>query len=154
MKLLYNNTPQVAFDIIYALILSEILTNKAELGQMNGYGAIYANDEAVHNFYIFCFKYVPYTLHEDVESDGNRLASGNFVCNAIYTSTRQNKSHFNVDLLKKSVAVSINTVTITNLDVNVWTNKMIFHMVIYYVPEPHPILQDKDLLNLQTLSMI
>ena len=51
---------------------------------MNGYVAIAANDEAANNFDISRFTSVPYTLQEDLESDGNQLASGEIVCNKIY----------------------------------------------------------------------
>ena len=53
---------------------------------MNRYGAVSANDEASNNFYIVCFTPVIYTLREYVESNENKLASENRVCNAIYTS--------------------------------------------------------------------
>ena len=76
-------------------------TNKAELFKANGYGAIAANDESANNFYIVCFKSVPYIIQEDVESDRNHLASRNLVCNKIYTSPGRHKSNFNVDLCKR-----------------------------------------------------
>ena len=58
---------------------------------MNGCGAISANNEAANMFFIVCFTSVPYTLQEDVESYGNKLASGDLVCNVIYTSPRRYK---------------------------------------------------------------
>ena len=61
---------------------------------MNGYVAIAANDEAANNFDISRFTSVPYTLQENLESDGNQLASGDLVCNVIYTSPVRNKSLF------------------------------------------------------------
>ena len=51
---------------------------------MNEYVAIAANDESENIFYIVIFKYVPYTLQEYMESDGNQLAYGDPVCNSIY----------------------------------------------------------------------
>ena len=72
-------------------------TNKAELIQVNGYGAISVNDEAANIFYVVCFASVPYTLQKDVESDGNKLAYDDLVCDAIYTSPSRNKSRFYVD---------------------------------------------------------
>ena len=45
---------------------------------------------------------VPYTLQEDVESDGNQLASGDLVCNEIYTSTGLQKPLFYVDPYKNN----------------------------------------------------
>ena len=61
---------------------------------MRWYGVIASNDEAANHFYIFCFTYVPYTLKEDVELDGNQLVSGDLVCNAIYKSPGRHKSLF------------------------------------------------------------
>ena len=58
---------------------------------MNGYGAISANDEAANNFYIFSFASVLYTIQEDMELDGNQLAPGELVCNAIYKYPGHNK---------------------------------------------------------------
>ena len=46
---------------------------------MNGYGDISANDEAANNLYICCFTFLPYTIQEDVESNGNKLTSGELV---------------------------------------------------------------------------
>ena len=65
--------------------------NKAELFKANGYGAIAVNNLPANIFYIFCFTY---TLQEDVKSYGNKVASGDPVCNAIYTSHGQHKSLF------------------------------------------------------------
>ena len=62
MKLLDNKTPQVEFDNIHTWIISLVFNNKAELVQVNGYGAIASNYEAENKFYIVCFKSVPYTL--------------------------------------------------------------------------------------------
>ena len=59
---------------------------------MNGYGDISANDKAANIFYIIHFTSVPYTLQEDVESDGNQLESGGLVFNAIYTFPGRHKS--------------------------------------------------------------
>ena len=67
----------------------------------------------------FFFTYVPYTLREDVESDGIQVASGYLGCNAIYTSPWRHNSHFYVKPQKKSVTVSMRTVAIPNLDVKV-----------------------------------
>ena len=86
---------------------------------MNGNGAISDNDEAANNPYIFFFTSVPYTLREDVESDGIQVASGYLGCNAIYTSPWRHNSHFYVKPQKKSVTVSMRTVAIPNLDVKV-----------------------------------
>ena len=93
---------------------------------MDGYGVIAANDEAENNVYIVFCQYLPYTLQEDVESYGNQLTSGDLVCDAIYTSPVWNKLKFYFDPYKKSVTVSMNTVDIKNLDVNVWTPKSEF----------------------------
>ena len=65
------------------MTIAVISTNKAERFKANGYGAIADNGEAANNFYFVCFIYVPYTLQEYVESDGNQLASGDLVYNAI-----------------------------------------------------------------------
>ena len=56
-------------DNIHALILEGMPTNKSELDEVNGYGAIAANHEATNSFHIACFASVPYTPQEDVESD-------------------------------------------------------------------------------------
>ena len=61
---------------------------------MNGYGAVYANDEATNIPYVVCFTYFSYTLQEDMEWDINQLVSGGLVCNAIYTSHGCHKSQF------------------------------------------------------------
>ena len=45
MNFLEKKTPQVDFENIHALIISGMSTNKAETFQVNGYGAISANDE-------------------------------------------------------------------------------------------------------------
>ena len=69
-------------------------TNNIELFKLDGYGAIAANDEAANNFYIVLFTPIPYTLQEDLESDGNKLAFDYLVCNSIYTYHGRNKSRF------------------------------------------------------------
>ena len=66
---------------------------------------------------------VPYTLQEDVESDGNQLSYGDLVCNTIYTSTGWHKSHFYVEPYIFLKSVSMNTVPIKDIDVKVWTRK-------------------------------
>ena len=50
--------------------------NRADFVKVNGYGAIAANGESANTFYVVCFTYIPLTLQEDVESDGNQLTSG------------------------------------------------------------------------------
>ena len=45
VNFLEKKTPQVDFENIHALIISGMSTNKAETFQVNGYGAISANDE-------------------------------------------------------------------------------------------------------------
>ena len=57
--------------------------------------------------------------------DRNQLAYVEPVCNSIYTSPGHNKSCFYVEPFKnqKSVAVSMNKVSIPNLYVKVWTRK-------------------------------
>ena len=61
---------------IHAFILALISTNKAEIVDISGYGAIASNGEAANMFSIFCFAYVHYMLQEGVESVGNQLSSG------------------------------------------------------------------------------
>ena len=87
---------------------------------MDGCGDIATNDEAIYNFYIVCFEYVPYTLQEDMESDGNKLSYGDLVCNNIYTSTVWPKLIFYIDPCKRkqSVTVSVRTVAIPNIEVD------------------------------------
>ena len=51
---------------------------------MNGYGYKSANDETENTLYIVCFTPVPYTLQEDMESDGNQFSYGDLIVNAIY----------------------------------------------------------------------
>ena len=70
---------QFEFDNIHILIIAGILTNKEELVQVNWYDAIATNDETENNLYIVRFTYVPYIIQEDVETDGNQLASGDLV---------------------------------------------------------------------------
>ena len=79
MGSLDNKTSQVEFDNINLLILAGIATNKTEIFQLNGYGTISINDRPANIFYIVFFLSFPYTLQEDVKSDGNRLASGDLV---------------------------------------------------------------------------
>ena len=62
-------------------------TNKEDFAKFNGYRDIVVNDEATNVFNIIQFTSVPYTLQKYVESDSNKLASGELVCNAIYTSS-------------------------------------------------------------------
>ena len=50
-------------------------TNKAELVEVDGYGAPAANNEYANSSYLFRFKSVPYTPQEDMESDGNKLSA-------------------------------------------------------------------------------
>ena len=98
--------------------------NKEEFDKVNGNGAISANDEAENKFYIVWFTSAPYTLQEYVESDGNQLASGDLVCNTIYTFPGRNKSQFYVNTyIYKRVTVSMKTVAIGNLDIKVWTQR-------------------------------
>ena len=87
---------------------------------MNGNGSIADNDEGAL-FYIVRFKSVTYTHQEDVESDVNKLASGELVYNAIYTSPGRQKSRFYIKPCKgqKNVTVSMNRIAIPNLDVKV-----------------------------------
>ena len=58
---------------------------------MNGYGAIFCNDEGADNFYIFVFTSVQYIVQEDVDSDVNNLAYVDLVCNEMYTYIGQHK---------------------------------------------------------------
>ena len=51
MKFLGNKTPQVYFENIQSFILALISTDKAQLVKVNGYGAIYANDEAIKSLF-------------------------------------------------------------------------------------------------------
>ena len=88
---------QFEFDNIHILIIAGILTNKEELVQVNGYGPIATNDETENNLYIVRFTYVPYIIQEDVETDGNQLASGDLVWNEIYIYLGSNKPIFYVD---------------------------------------------------------
>ena len=53
MLFLDKTIPQVELDNIHALILAGISTNKAEVVEVNGYGAIYADDEASNNCTVF-----------------------------------------------------------------------------------------------------
>ena len=76
MELLDNNTPQVELDNIHVLILAGIPTNKAEIFEVGGYGDIADNDEDANTFCIVHFASVLYMIQEDMESDGNQLASG------------------------------------------------------------------------------
>ena len=68
-----------------------MFNNKVEPVQGNEYGAISSNDQAANTFYIVRFTYVPYTFQEDVESDVNKLASGDLVFNEIFKSPGQHK---------------------------------------------------------------
>ena len=68
---------------------------------MNVYVYIAANYEAEINFYIVCVTSDIYTLQEDVKLYGNKLESGNFFCNEIYTYTRQPKPRFYVEACKR-----------------------------------------------------
>ena len=61
---------------------------------MNWHSAISAKDEGEKNFYIVFLKYFLYTLQEYVESNGNKLASNELICNAIYTYTGQHRSRY------------------------------------------------------------
>ena len=128
MESLYNRTPQVDFDGIHSLVPSVMSNNKSELVKVNGHGAISVNYEAANKLYTVFFIYVPYTLQEDVESDGNQLASGELFCSAIYTSPERHKSRFYFVpfKIKKSVTLSMNTVGIPNLYIKVWTHKSDF----------------------------
>ena len=56
MRLLDNKTPQVEFYNMNALILAGISTNKEVIVNMNGYGAISANDEA--EIFLHCLLYI------------------------------------------------------------------------------------------------
>ena len=61
-------------------------TNKVELVELGGYGAIAADDESANDLLWFCFVSVIYILQEDMESDGNQLTSGDLFFNDIYIS--------------------------------------------------------------------
>ena len=67
---------------------------------MNGYSVIASNDKSANNFYTFLFTSIPYKPQEDVESDGNKLESGELVCNEIYTSSGRHKPSFYVNKCK------------------------------------------------------
>ena len=97
MEFLDNNTPQVEMYNIHAFILALISTNKAEIVDISGYGAIASNGEAANMFSIFCFAYVHYMLQEGVESVGNQLSSGELVRNEIYIFPGRNKLCFYVN---------------------------------------------------------
>lgn len=43
---------------------------------MYGYGAIAANYEYEHNFYVIKFKSVPWNLQKEIKIYGNQIASG------------------------------------------------------------------------------
>ena len=91
---------------------------------MNGYGAIYSNYESEF-FYTVNFASVTYTLQEYVESDGNELVSGDFVCNAIYIHLTDgiNLVYISSYEKEKIVTVSMRTLAIPNIDIKVWTRK-------------------------------
>ena len=82
-------------------------TNREELVKVNGNGAIYANDEAANILYIVRFTSLPYTIQEYMESDGNKLASGDLVCNTIYKYPEWHKSRFNDEPCKKQNNVTV-----------------------------------------------
>ena len=89
------------------------------------YGAISENYETVNDFNIVIFKYVPYTIQEDVEPDGNKLAYSDLFCNTIYTYTVWHKSFFYVDpyIRQTTVTMSMKTVAIPNTEIKVWTRE-------------------------------
>ena len=80
-------------------------------------------------FYIVCFTPVPQTLQEDVESDGDQLASEGLVFNYIYTSLGQPKQYFYSNPFKrqKYVTVRIIIYAIPNLDIIIGPGKIILH---------------------------
>ena len=89
------------------MIIEVISTNKSEISEVNGYGAISPNDEVANNFYIVHFIFFPYTIQEDVESDGNKLSSGDLVCNVIYKYPGRHKSCLYVNSCKKQKYVTL-----------------------------------------------
>ena len=75
---------------------------------MIGYVDIAANDETENIFDIVCFTYVPYTPWEDVKLYGNQSASGDIVCNEIFTYTERHKSRLYVEKLKNKNCYCVN----------------------------------------------
>ena len=75
-----------------------------------------------------------------MESDGNQLASGCLVFNAIYTSLGRNKSCLYVKTCKNIyiMVVSMRTVSIPNIGVKVWTHKNEFPQGNYLRSLTHP----------------
>ena len=71
-----NKTPKEELGNIHALVISVMLTNKAELVEVNGYSIICSNNEAVNNCHNVFFTSVPCKLQEDMESYCNELAFG------------------------------------------------------------------------------
>ena len=105
------------------MVLEGISTNKSEPVEVSGHVAISDNGEAAKIFYSVFFTSIPYTLQEDVESDGNHLSSGDFMCNTSYTYHGFPKLCFYVEPCKrhKSSVFLMRPVPITNLDINYFT---------------------------------
>ena len=76
-------------------------------------------------FYIVLCKNGSYMIQEDMESDGNKLESGELVCNDIHTYPVCPKPGFYVNTCKrhKYVVVLMSIVAITNIDMKFWTRE-------------------------------
>ena len=98
-------------------------TNKAEIVDLDGYGAISDNNKYAYIFYIVKFMAITYTHQKDIELDGNQITSSDTICNEIYTYTGRPNYPFYVDpeIIKYPVVVLMMTDSIPNIDVKVWT---------------------------------
>ena len=91
MVLLDITTPQDKLENIPAKVITGMTNNKTYLVEVDGYGAIYANDQTENKFYIVMFTSVTYTLQENIESDEKiyslaMLSTIPFIYNLVYQS--------------------------------------------------------------------
>ena len=88
---------------------------------MNEYGAISDKGEAI-DFYVVKFKSFLYTLQEDMEPDGNNLASINFSV-MVFTHNLVDQIYICYWSINKNkyMVVLTRTVAVTNIGVEFWT---------------------------------
>ena len=80
-------TPEEEFDELHAIVLDGMAESKAQLVEIDGYGALSTDDDRTEGYYIVRFVSCAYTLQEDTQTEaGDILKQGELVCDAVYAA--------------------------------------------------------------------
>ena len=119
-----KDTTSDDLEDIHQTILTSVASNIAATITANSYGAMNADDPKTDGFYIIQFTSPPYTLQNDIEVNGDKITSGNLVCDAEYLSPAQKGSNWYVTPSKNDVlhvVIEMSKVLVTNIPINIVT---------------------------------